>query len=208
MLKPVKDQNLLVHSAVLEDSDFLHGARIVMQTLNAGALRPNTLFLTLGSDKNKDGNINELVEQADKHQLGIVILRQHPRVAFGMQKNVNLWLRDKSPNWHLAMLIALQLQLNWEGKINLITATSESKDEKRLYHFLEKLSDQARLPLLTEFHVLSGDFKESTQKAPSADINIFGLAGSLQLDFIREVPELTKSSCLFVKDSGHESALA
>ncbi len=208
LLQPIKDNNLLVHSAVLEDSDFLHGARIVMQTLDAGALRPNTLFLTLGSDKNKDSNINQLVEQADKHQLGVVILRQHSRMAFGMQKNVNLWLRDRSPNWHLAMLIALQLQLNWEGKINLITATSENKDEKRLYSFLERLSDQARLPAMTDFHVLQGEFKAATQMAPGADINIFGLAGSLNLDFIREVPELTKSSCLFVKDSGHESALA
>jgi amino acid transporter len=208
LIKTVKDQDLSVHSAVLEDSDFLHGAKIVMQTLNAGALRPNSLFLTLGSDRNKDHIINMLVEQADKHQLGIIILCQHPRVAFGMQKNVNLWLRDKSPNWHLAVLIALQLQLNWEGKINLVTATPDKKDNRKMYNFLEHLSDQARMPAMTEFHVLNGDFKETAQKAPAADINIFGLAKTLQLDFIREVPELTKSSCLFVKDSGHESALA
>jgi hypothetical protein len=125
-----------------------------------------------------------------------------------MQKNVNLWLRDKSPNWHLAVLIALQLQLNWEGKINLVTATHDVKENRKLYNFLEHLSDQARMPSLTEFHVLNGDFKETTLNAPAADINIFGLANTLNLDFIREVTELTKSSCLFVKDSGHESALA
>jgi hypothetical protein len=34
-------------------------------------------------------------------------------MAFEMQKNVNLWPRDKSPNWHLAMLITLQRQLSW-----------------------------------------------------------------------------------------------
>jgi amino acid transporter len=208
LLKPVKDQNLLVHSAVLEDSNFLHGAKIVMQTLNAGSLRPNTLFMTLGSDKKNDNIINALIEQAEEHQLGVIILRQHSKSAFGMQKNVNLWLRDKSPNWHLAVLIALQLQLNWEGKINLVTATLDEKDNRKMYNFLEYLSDQARMPSMTEFYVLNGDFKVATQKAPAADINIFGLATTLQLDFIREVPELTKSSCLFVKDSGHESALA
>lgn len=208
LLKPVKEQNLLVHSAVLEDTEFLHGARLVMKTLDAGALRPNTLFLTLGNDKAKDQVFMDLVDQAEKHQLGIIILRQHPRVAFGMQNNVNLWLRDKSPNWHLAVLIALQLQLNWEGKINLVTAAPDVKNNRRMYNFLEHLSDQARMPSMTEFHVLNGEFKETTQKAPAADINIFGLAKTLQLDFIRAVPELTKSSCLFVKDSGHESALA
>ena len=77
-----------------------------------------------------------------------------------------------------------------------------------MYSFLEHLSDQARMPSLTEFHVLNGEFEIAAQKAPSADINIFGLAKTLQLDFIRNVPDLTKSSCLFVKDSGHESALA
>jgi hypothetical protein len=208
LIKTVKDQDLSVHSTVLEDFDFVHGAKIVMQTLNAGALRPNSLFLTLGSDRNKDHIINALVEQADKHQLGIIILRQHPRVAFGMQKNVNLWLRDKSPNWHLAVLIALQLQLNWNGKINLITATPDKMENRRMYNFLEHLSDQARMPSVTEFYVLNGGFKETAQIAPAADINIFGLARSLQLDAIREIPELTKSSCLFVKDSGYESALA
>ena len=63
-------------------------------------------------------------------------------------------------------------------------------------------------PSETEFHVLVGAFKENLSSAPSADINIFGLADDLPFPFMREAPELTKSSCLFVKDSGHESALA
>ena len=77
-----------------------------------------------------------------------------------------------------------------------------------MYNFLEHLSDQARMPSMTEFYVLNGNFKKATENAPSADINIFGIAKTLQFDFLREVPELTKSSCLFVKDSGYESALA
>ena len=109
-----------------------------------------------------------------------------------MQKDVNLWLRDKSPNWHLAMLITLKLQMNWEGKINLVTATEDKKDEGRLYNFLQNLSDQARLPSMTNFYVLTGSFKETITAAPRGDINIFGLAQSkLPLDFIRGVTELT-----------------
>jgi len=48
---------------------------------------------------------------------------------------------------------------------------------------------------------------DSLQKAPKADINIFGLADTLYFDFLREAPELTNSSCLFIRDSGKESAL-
>ena len=208
LLHPIKSQGILINSTVLEDSDFLHGAKLVIQTLRGGAFRPNILFLTIGDDNRNDKTIEQLVDEATKHELGTIILRQHPRMAFGMQQDVNLWLRDKSPNWHLAMLITLQLQLNWEGKINLITVAEDKKDERRLYNFLENLSDQARLPSMTDFYVLIGSFKNTITTAPRSDINIFGLAqDKIQFQFIREVPELTRSSCIFVKDSGQESAL-
>lgn len=208
LLKPLKDQGIQINSAVLEDNDFLHGTKLVIQTLQGGAFRPNILFLTMGEDTHKDEAIKQLVNQAAEHELGTIILRQHPRVAYGMQKDINIWLRDKSPNWHLAMLITLQLQLNWKGKINLVTASADKKDERRLYNYLDALSSQARLPSMTEFHVLIGNFKDTLQAAPRADINIFGLAlDDLPLNFMRGVNELTGSSCIFVRDSGWESAL-
>ena len=128
-------------------------------------------------------------------------------MAFGMQKSINLWLRDKRPNWHLAMLIALQLQLNWEGKINLVTATPNKEDEKKLYSFLERLNGQARLPSLTEFHVIVGEFDDAMKSAPRVDVNIFGLSDQLDFKFMRNASEWTLSSCLFVCDSGRENAL-
>ena len=204
----LKEEDILVNSTVIQDPNFLHGAKLVMQTLKASPFHPNMLFLTLGRDKKKDEIIEELVKEANENDLGVAILKQHPRIAFGMQKTINLWLRDKSPNWHLAMLITLQLQLNWEGSINLVTVTSDKTLERKMYGFLEKLSDQARLPSLTEFYVLTGSFMETLASAPRADINIFGLADKLSFDFMRRSVEISKSSCLFVKDSGHESALA
>jgi len=232
LLLPLKDQGILVNSTVIEDESFLHGAKSVIQTLRSGAFRPNTLFLTVGGEDGpaasqnssllqdltkrlkkpppKNDTINQLVLLTLKHKMGVALLRQHSRMAFGMQKDVNLWLRDKSPNWHLAMLLALQIQLNWDGKINLVTVGDTEEDTGRLYHFLEQLSDQARLSSLTDFYVLPGSFKEALCKAPKADINIFGLSveNEVPLDFIREVSELVKSSCVFVIDSGYESALA
>ncbi len=207
LLLPIKEEDILVTSTVIEDTDFLHGAKLVIQTLKGGTFRPNILFLTLGGDKKKDHIISTLMDHAIDNKLGVMILRQHPRVAFGMQKTVNLWLRDKSPNWQLAMLIALQLQMNWEGSINLITSTNDAADEKRLYSFLNRLSDHARLPSMTFFHVLIGTFDETLKSAPRADVNIFGLRDKVPFEFIRQSTETTRSSCLFVKDSGYESAL-
>jgi len=208
LVSPLDKQGILVNSTVIEDNNFVHGSRLVIQTLKGGSFRPNTLFLTLGTDKKNDEFIDQIIAQATKYDIGSILLRQHPRLAFGMQKNVNFWIRDKSPNWHLGMLIALQLQLNWEGQLNLITATAKEEDKRRLYNFLERLSDKARLPSETEFHVLVGNFKDNLISAPGADINIFGLADELPFTFMRDAPELTKSSCLFIKDSGQESALA
>ncbi|MFQ5649846.1 MAG: amino acid permease [bacterium] len=207
LLLPIKEEEILVNATVIEDSEFLHGAKLVIQTLKGGAFRPNILFLTLGSNRKKDETISQLMQHAVTNQMGTIILRQHPRVAFGMQKTVNLWLRDKSPNWQLALLIALQLQINWDGSINLITSTEEPADEKRLYSFLTRLSDQARLPSMTDFHVLIGKFEENLKRAPRADINIFGLRDTVPFAFVRSASEQTKSSCLFVKDSGFESAM-
>jgi len=237
LLLPFKEQNILVNSAVIEDREFLHGAKSVIQTLRGGAFRPNTLFLTIGANdkppaKNntfplghqirkrlgwssqKDDTVNQLIMLTLKHRMGVAILRQHPRMAFGLQQDVNLWLRDKSPNWHLALLLALQIQSNWEGKINLVTVTADrdnKTDEKKLYEFLEHLSDQARLPSMTDFYVIPGPFLDSLSEAPRADINIFGLSvdnNEVPQEFIRKVSETIKSSCLFVIDSGQESALA
>lgn len=204
---PLKSESLMVTSTVLEDTTFLHGAKLVIQTLQGGALRPNTLFLNLSSDNEKDNTIMELIHYASSSKLGTLILRQHKRTAFGLQKDINLWLRDKSPNWHLAILITLQLQLNWGGKINLVTVANEKSDADRLLKFLNNISDQTRLPSMTEFKVLIGNFNEVKTEAPRADINIFGLGGIINFDYMRKISDELNSSCLFVRDSGQESAV-
>jgi len=203
---PLK-KDILINHTVIQDNQFLHGAKVVIQTLKASSFRPNILFLTLGNNEENDNIIKDLIFEAHRNKMGTVLLRLHPRVAFGMQRDVNVWIRDKSPNWHLGILIALQLQLSWEGKINLVTVSQDRKDRARLYEYLESLSDQARLPSMTELHVLTCSLEEAFNTAPRADINIFGLPFEIQFDFIRSSPELMNSSCIFVKDSGYESAI-
>ena len=60
---------------------------------------------------------------------------------------------------------------------------------------------------MSEFYVLTGNFEDVIKSAPKADINIFGMAHELSLDFMHNVPKSTKSSCLFIGDSGRESAI-
>jgi hypothetical protein len=44
-------------------------------------------------------------------------------------------------------------------------------------------------------------------QAPVADLNIFGLQRSVNLAFIRRLIAQIDASCIFVRDSGRESAL-
>ena len=207
LLDPLREQNVFVNAAVIEDDSFVHGTRVVMQTLQGGAFRPNLLFLTLGNDGSKDADTATLIQEAYEDKLGILLLRQHPRVAFGMQNDINLWLRERSTNWHLAILIALYLRNNWGGKLNLVTTAKTEADRRRMYNFLELLSNTARLPSLTEFVVVKGDLDDTIAQAPRADINIMGIGAKPNFEFMRKIVEKSNATCLFVKDSGNENAL-
>ena len=205
---PLSARRLLVSTSVIEDGDFMHGCRLVMQTLLRSPFRPNTLFLTMGVDPSKDEGIKNLVRSAYQYELGTMILRADNDKQFGERQTINLWLRDRSTNWHLAILAALQLQLNWEGRINVITVADQQDDVKYLDAFLQRLFDLARMPSRSETHILVGKFYEVLQAAPRGDINIFGVGGGeLPFDFIRGSVDQVGSACLFVKGSGHESAL-
>jgi hypothetical protein len=125
-------------------------------------------------------------------------------------------VRDRKDNWSLgwdignldlSTLIAYKLKKNWDARIRLITVIDDEKERENAVQFLNSLITLARLPkTLTEVHV--GNFKSVVKDVGSADINIFGMEENLSHGFIKEMTMSTNSSCLFVKDSGHESILA
>ncbi len=63
--------------------------------------------------------------------------------------------------------------------------------------------------------VLGGDvvvkeeqFEQAVPEPSQADLNIFGMASETDFEFVCSMVDPTRSSCLFVADSGQESALA
>ena len=89
----------------------------------------------------------------------------------------------------------------------IITVIADSKEEENANEFLKSLISLARLPE-TLIQVYVGNFWEIVEDAPRADLNIFGMDENFQFSFVQEMIKKTQSSCLFVKDSGHESILA
>jgi hypothetical protein len=110
-------------------------------------------------------------------------------------------------NLDLSILVAYKLKMNWGARIRLITVINNPEEAEKAQNFLNLLINLARLPeTLTE--VVVGDFNTVITQAPGADLNIFGMDDDLKFNFVREMSAKTKSTCLFVKDSGHESILA
>lgn len=198
-----------VSTAVLNDSDFIHGVKLIMQTLKPLIFRPNILFMTLSSKrKTNDEVFKDLLLAAGNVKMGFMLLCRSYKETENTSRNINLWLRDKSPNWHLSILIALHLHLNFDGELNLISVAEVQSEEARIYKFLKDLSEKTRLPAKTNFIVLTGDFNEILVKTPKAAVNIFGLADFIDAERIRKTANVLEGTALFVRDSGKENAFA
>jgi hypothetical protein len=111
-------------------------------------------------------------------------------------------------NLDLSLLLGYQLYRNWRGPLRLLTVCREPDQVENGRIFLNQLIDDARLPGHTECHIYQGNLLEKITEAPQADLNIFGLARQVDKQFLETLVRRSGSSCLFVRDSGRESALA
>lgn len=129
----------------------------------------------------------------------------HPKYAFGQERRVNLWLRDKSPNINLAVLSALQLVRNWNASLHIIRVINHSVDKNRIEKAVHKFIEDARLPINTKVHIIAVDFFEVI-KEEQGDINILGIPPKYEQ--VLQIIQTSPNSILFVADSGLENALA
>ena len=201
---------------VINTEEFAKGVNYGNQALKGAFFRPNIIFLNLQDHDDFENEIRPVIRESIRLEIGILLFSAHPTAHLGQRNVINVWVRDRKDNWSLgwdignldlSTLIAYKLKKNWEAKIRLITVIDDEKERENATNFLNSLIHLARIPkTLTEVHV--GDFKTIVTNAPSADINIFGMEENLSIEFVREMTKKTNSSCLFVRDSGHESILA
>jgi hypothetical protein len=149
--------------------------------------------------------------------MGIVLLARHPIIGLGREHFINVWVSPQGPDWKsdlrlsnldLAVLLAYKLQRNWSGQINLCMAAPDEETKASAERFLHELLTLARLPKNTRIMVWQAPFQEALQQAPRADLSSFGLPRQPDLDFSQRIVSLVDGSCIFVRDSGDESALA
>jgi len=179
--RSLKEDGILVSSVVVRSHSFLEAAAVVSQTLKNSILPPNVLFIKLGLTPERDSSLIELVARIKSLDLGLIMFILHPKIGLGQKKTINLWVREGTPNIDLAVLIALQLEKNWEAKIRLLQVADHDGGKARAYGYLNKLKKMTRIPNDVEISVRAGSFDEVIAKAPLADINIFGMPEELNM---------------------------
>ncbi|WP_218919341.1 amino acid permease [Longibacter salinarum] len=211
-----RKRGVFASSAVVSADRFAPSLTASIQTMQGAFFKPNILFLPLPDDDELEGDYGHLVHTASDQQMGTCIYAPHRRAGLGQRETVNVWINDRSPDWKVSMdignldlpvLMAYKLKRNWNAEMRLLTVVRSEEQADDARAFLHTLTDLARMPEATaEVHV--GDFESYLEEAPRGDVNIFGLMDPPNFARMREIVTRTRTSGLFVRDSGTESALA
>ncbi|MEM7801438.1 MAG: amino acid permease, partial [Chloroflexota bacterium] len=216
LINAFRGRNVFASATVVKNGSFEHSVISGMEVLQGAFFRPNILFLPAPDSAEKESAYGKIFQTADELDIGILLYAAHPVSLLGRRQSVNVWIRDRSPDWRLSwdignldlsILIAYKFKLNWGADLRLITVIEDEREEENARHFMSQLMDLARLPD-TEVIVAKEGFAQYVASAPQADLNIFGQTSRQDFDFVRRMVDETKTTCLFARDSGRESALA
>ncbi len=202
-------------ASIIESSDYSTGLETTVDVLSGTLSRPNIIFVDI-RDRSQD-ELQQTLEIAKKSKVGVVFYAVHPETILGKEQTLNLWIRDQSPRWHfsfnlsnldLPLLLAYQLMTNWNADLKVLSRISEAQHLPVAQAYLEGLMEVTRMPKRYELQVEYGPFMPFLERAPRADLNIFGLSDKVDKENLLFIVQQVKSSCFFVLDSGNESALA
>jgi amino acid transporter len=213
-----REEGIYSSATIIDAEEYGRGVLSGMQSLSGAFFRPNVLFLTLPpqTDEEREADLKMIISRAKQSRLGVLLFAEHSRARLGRRHNINIWSRDQSPNWHLSMelgnldlaiLVSYQINRDWHGKIKMVSAIREAENVEAANQYLTNLINLARIP---DADVLVGhsDLDSFIQNTPQADLNVFGLPDDIDFDFVRRMVEQTSSTCIFIRDSGDENALA
>ena len=211
-----KKANVYSSVIVMKTANFGDGVNFGNQALKGSYFRPNIIFLNMVENESAIKDFPEIIEEAKRLGLGVVLYMPHHKAMLGQKQIVNIWIKNRAPDWdmkiaknnpNLSLLIAYKLKKNWNCLTRILMITEDDSQKSKAREFLDKLIDKSRLPI-DEVHVMTGKFEESYVKAPIADVNIFGLFPEFDYQVYKDMTVKANTSCLFVMNSGHENIFA
>ncbi len=214
------DREVFATCTVIDTPSFTTGVMNGLQALQGAFFRPNILFLRMPESAARFAEFGDVIVQANDTGVGILLLALHPKAGIGQCGAINLWLRPASSGWDvqdafrrnnldLTLLMGYRLMRRWNAHLNLITVVPQAADVPAAQDFLREICDLARIPTRNTHRVVKiGSFLDAAAQGDAADLNILGLQEDPDFHFMQRMVEVTHASCLFVADSGRESALA
>ena len=162
------------------------------------------ILFTISDDMDKREKMKSILFSTKPLKMSVGCLWLHPKYNLGLEKKINLWLRDKSPNNDLAILCALQLTRNFDAELNFCRVVDDTSQKKQTAKEMLNFIEEARLPANTKIRIYTGNFQEKLYES-SCDLNIVGMPVKYEqmTDLINNSPV----SLFFVASDGLENAL-
>lgn len=208
-------EGMFATTSIIEDPDFSSGMRTCISIKAGSFFKPNTLFTSI--ENRTEQELQDLIDMAKVNKMGVIFLGLHPESGLGRERSVNLWVRDQTPDWRVGLklanldysvLMSYQLKKNWPARVRVMSVVQEETHVAMAEAFIRQLMEYARMSRDIDVCVTQGKFLATLETAPRADLNIFGLSEKVDKKFLETMVSLSRGSCLFVLDSGCESALA
>lgn len=216
MTHSFRRHGIFASSTVIDAGGYAEGLVAGMQAMRGTFFKPNVVFLEMPEDEARKDDLRLIVREADREGIGTLLYAPHRQANLGQRRSINVWIHDRSPDWRIKMkignldlmvLTAYKLAQNWNARLRLITVVDSDEKEEKARDFMEQLRDLGRFSD-AEVCVGRGGFADYLREAPQADLSVFGLLPEPDFGFCRRMVHETRSTCLFVRDSGEESALA
>lgn len=215
IIQEMREEGIFASCTIVETTDYATSLRTTAAVTRSSFFKPNILFSQI--EDRKQDELNEMLKIAADNKMGLLLFARHPDTGLGKSRQINLWIRDQSPNWHLSfhmanidlpLLIALMLVCNAGMKLRVLCLVSEAENVAPAQEYLKDLMILARMPAGYQLQVENAGFQDFVGNAPRADLNIFGLSAKIaDKKFMLEMVQENDSSCLFIRNSGGESIL-
>ncbi len=194
------------------------GLTIALDALQAAFFRPNLLVLQLDGDAERSRALQSILDHIKYARVGVLFVAMHPRAGFGQRKRINMWIQPAtgsfdvraafaSGNLNLNLLTGYRLMRQWGATIEMITVVEDEAQAEEASEFLEQLCELARFPDAAVRSVRVGEFWSVVGETPVADVNILGLPKDPNYARLYRSILIARATCVFVRDSGRESAL-
>jgi len=215
LVKLQASDGLHVSWTQIRSDRYMDAVGIALDALHGDLFPPNLVLVDRRAVTEPE--IAEYLTHCRDLAVGLALWLPHPDGRLGRRQRVDVWVSDRSPDWALKLhvtnldlpvLMGLLLADAWGATLRLRTVVRDPTQAEAGERFLHELIDQARLPEETEVLVGTGDFIQALGASPRADLHLLGMPPVVSAERLDELRDAAGASCLWLLDSGRESALA